>query len=733
MKIKLLSKVLVLACFLGVGTLTFAKFYNGESGSRAAPSSYDWEKFNKKDGLDLSSYKEVNVNTPVKLEGDFWGPQDRNYYLFFGKTTMKSFFLKDKGDFETKGVMYAPLGNKKKLPLLGGNIIGVSKSGKSKIAVFNYTYDQGQTPNGGLTASYDIGELLKENGPVAASNKLGGSGTATEQDTYIVKQYVKKNDIVAYGWAERTDKSWMPIRIHYYYNENNNNKISMDLSFGNESKKDKYFVNTYSSHMDVGGAHKASKMYSNGEDGIYFNQKKTPVDKLDAQVLFYMGKKNYGDKNGPTMRKLGNLGSRVNGIGHWDGIHNAMRALYGKALSVEEPLANWDKTDQKGYNYPLNHPVFVLGWDPIFVKQGEIGEMTLDILVKEQFYERKLQVDYIDTKGRTLAPSKNLVLNDTDYYDEKPLDLGNPDYHYFRVAENSDPVSGKMDGDKHVIFVYAKEIGEVEVHYEDVNGKKIADDLIVEDEVGEPYHVKPIEIDGFEYIKTVGNPSGVMSRTVQEVTFVYRSNTYFMHLRQVILSADNTISLPNSGRLVAWNTKDQSTSDVASKTNLSINSGVGDVSYSDVEVTKKTGYNFLLTKPTVPSLYQYVGSVVTKSNVPHDPASKNPDIPTLLLTDGTEYWVTLYLEPTSNTSVYLNVVNDRLNVYYSNVSEFTVYIDGKKYKKYKVANTATVESQEIDVPIDDMRNKISVKYKTPDGKTAISYWSDRWDFVEDDA
>ncbi|WP_086348134.1 pectate lyase-like adhesive domain-containing protein [Candidatus Enterococcus clewellii] len=81
-------------------------------------------------------------------------------------------------------------------------------------------------------------------------------------------------------------------------------------------------------------------------------------------------------------------------------------------------------------------------------------------------------------------------------------------------------------------------------------------------------------------------------------------------------------------------------------------------------------------------------------------------------------------------SVYLSVVNQRLKVFYSNVTEFTVYMDGKKYKSYTVPLKKTTDSKQLDIPIDDIRNKISVKYNDGSGDKWV-YWNNDWDFVTD--
>ena len=89
----------------------------------------------------------------------------------------------------------------------------------------------------------------------------------------------------------------------------------------------------------------------------------------------------------------------------------------------------------------------------------------------------------------------------------------------------------------------------------------------------------------------------------------------------------------------------------------------------------------------------------------------------------------MYLDSSVKTDLYLNVVNNRLNIYYSNIDKFTVYIDGEEYKRYVVTNKPTVESKVLDIPVSEMRNKLMVEH-TKDSETTKVYWNNTWDFIE---
>ncbi|HCE11498.1 MAG TPA: hypothetical protein DEQ24_01765 [Enterococcus sp.] len=80
--------------------------------------------------------------------------------------------------------------------------------------------------------------------------------------------------------------------------------------------------------------------------------------------------------------------------------------------------------------------------------------------------------------------------------------------------------------------------------------------------------------------------------------------------------------------------------------------------------------------------------------------------------------------------IYLNVVNSRLNIYYANVNNFTIYIDGEIYETYSVANRPTVESIVLDIPVNEIRNKISIEYRDRNNQLVRAYWNDNWEFLD---
>ncbi len=204
-----------------------------------------------------------------------------------------------------------------------------------------------------------------------------------------------------------------------------------------------------------------------------------------------------------------------------------------------------------------------------------------------------------------------------------------------------------------------------------------------------------------------------------------------LHLQQVILNKKEGISVPKQGTARAWNTSGQTIDNFENKATFVFCSGSdGDgVGYTDGSITKKYNYNYLHLKSSEPSFYQYVGAIVTTSNTAHHPDNRITDEPILSLESGSEYWITFYLEPKIDTIVSLNVVNGSLIVYYANINGFTVKIDGDKYQDFTVANKKSTESKVIDIPINEIRNKVSIEYHDENGQLKTIYWNDNWDFV----
>ena len=81
--------------------------------------------------------------------------------------------------------------------------------------------------------------------------------------------------------------------------------------------------------------------------------------------------------------------------------------------------------------------------------------------------------------------------------------------------------------------------------------------------------------------------------------------------------------------------------------------------------------------------------------------------------------------------VYPKVVDKHLYIYFSNVSSFSVWIDGEYYQEFVVKKTPIMEREFLNIPIDTIRNKISIRYNNLEGRGEEVYWNNTWDFVKE--
>ncbi|EHY0692545.1 MucBP domain-containing protein [Listeria monocytogenes] len=186
-------------------------------------------------------------------------------------------------------------------------------------------------------------------------------------------------------------------------------------------------------------------------------------------------------------------------------------------------------------------------------------------------------VNYIDTDGKTIAPSETLTGNISENYTTtaKTIDgyslTTTPanakgtfstepqiiNYIYAKNAETAQPITvnyRNSTGQKIAKSeVLTGNIGEsystqpktiagytltttymytpiaisalpVTVNYLDENGKEIADSVVLNGRVGEAYNTLAKEIDGYTLIKTPTNANGVFSAEAQSIDYIYRKN-----------------------------------------------------------------------------------------------------------------------------------------------------------------------------------------------------------------
>ncbi len=375
------------------------------------PTNFDWSKLDV-DEVDLTTFTEQTKNVPTLLTGGVFDKAQRNYYLFFGHVSNQNYYNTSSKKFETYGNMNVPLGSDSKIPIMSPGIIGVKKNVGTlkKVNVFGYDYQYEVPDSGagllkdhGLSSSrFDIGELDSNGSQIKESNYVSWN---TDLEC-MNKLYTKNNEIIAYGFVPRrspaltppaigtpSDITYMPVKVHGYVSNIEEGRVRYDISYLNDTTEEKSYVTTYGLHVDIGGAHQSSKLYSNGSNGLYFNEPNgTPADGISARLYFYLGKSNYPDLNGPIDFKVGNLGGGINtifstnahNIASWqNGTIDSVDWKDGRKPSYMNPLGEWDKTIAGDQLYDLSHPVFAYRWNPQVVEPGEVGTSSFDLSILE--------------------------------------------------------------------------------------------------------------------------------------------------------------------------------------------------------------------------------------------------------------------------------------------------------------------------------------------------------------
>ncbi|EQA5430623.1 MucBP domain-containing protein [Enterococcus faecalis] len=140
-------------------------------------------------------------------------------------------------------------------------------------------------------------------------------------------------------------------------------------------------------------------------------------------------------------------------------------------------------------------------------------------------YERKeaapVTVKYLDVNGNKLADDVTLNGKVGLAYESKAKEIKD-----YTLKETQGNAKGLFSNAKQTVtYIYErKEAAPVTVKYLDVNGNKLADDVILNGKVGLAYESKAKEIKGYTLKETQGNAKGLFSNEKQTVTYIYKKN-----------------------------------------------------------------------------------------------------------------------------------------------------------------------------------------------------------------
>ncbi|MFJ5566753.1 hypothetical protein [Lysinibacillus xylanilyticus] len=329
--------------------------------------------------------------------------------------------------------------------------------------VITYYYDNGRPGWGTGNNSFSGLEVVHGNSPDDVANIV------TRDEFPIIKLYKNEqaNELIAYAVAITYKEGGSAAGSEKYLDGLVKIKMSLKSKKGRVNVSVKYlklhdefeYTNLgYSVHMDIGGRHQYSKMFSLGaNEGIYFNEKEMK-DYKPYYLFFYRD----GYANHPAELIARDWPIRIfttlsypHGLSH--GFFSTLNASSVKDIGEDEM-------------YPYTeHPAWALRWEPEEQGYKEIREVNLEIAVADK--KDPAPVIKLDNDGEYTEDGYHLTgsLIDTDldseyiglYYtidDSEPLKI--KDYEKITPGtevswEYSIPSTKVKKGLDHNITVYA--------------------------------------------------------------------------------------------------------------------------------------------------------------------------------------------------------------------------------------------------------------------------------------
>ncbi|ANZ57606.1 hypothetical protein BGL34_04430 [Fructilactobacillus lindneri] len=173
----------------------------------------------------------------------------------------------------------------------------------------------------------------------------------------------------------------------------------------------------------------------------------------------------------------------------------------------------------KNYNYlrSSNNLTGTYGYNPQWI--------TLFYQYVNPYTKGVVNVHYVDENGNPIRSNTSMSGKIGSNYEITPIDI--PGYTFEKTEGN---LTGQFTPvAQNVTLVYKNNApvgnGVVNVNYVDENGNQIAEPITNSGSFGSKFKVSPINITGYTYVKTEGNPTGIYGQDAQTVTFVYQKNT----------------------------------------------------------------------------------------------------------------------------------------------------------------------------------------------------------------
>jgi len=179
-------------------------------------------------------------------------------------------------------------------------------------------------------------------------------------------------------------------------------------------------------------------------------------------------------------------------------------------------------TGQIGTDYQLKAPT-LLGYKYQSTQgnaNGTYGDTPAEVTFIYTVAKSTVTVHYQDAAGKSLQADTVLTGQVGSSYQVTAPTLSG--YRYQSTQGNATGTYGETPIE--VTFIYDQAHSTVTVHYQDEAGQTLQADTVLTGQVGSTYQLTVPDIDGYTYLATRAQTSGVYGETPIEMTFVYRVN-----------------------------------------------------------------------------------------------------------------------------------------------------------------------------------------------------------------
>lgn len=161
----------------------------------------------------------------------------------------------------------------------------------------------------------------------------------------------------------------------------------------------------------------------------------------------------------------------------------------------------------------------------LFSMYNDLGYTAPGTYVWEKKNGGAITVHYQDEQGHKI--SDDAVLSGRKVGDRYSTERKNIAGYTFKEVKGN--TSGNFTAQAQTVtYVYTKDpvkAADVTVKYQDESGKKLSDNITLSGNIGDTYTSSKKTINGYDLIKTIGQPTGTFTDTAQEVTYVYKKQS----------------------------------------------------------------------------------------------------------------------------------------------------------------------------------------------------------------